>query len=74
MGNNDKHIINFKQVFNQDNLPEKDKEKVLDLIDTATFLLNIVDLFTLKQIEATSVVCQTFLDSSLDKKLGKSED
>ena len=71
MGNNEMHIINFKKIFDKDNLPEKDKEKVLDIIDATTFLLNIVDLFTLKQVEATTVVCKTFLDASLDKNLGQ---
>lgn len=53
----------FKKIVPEDSLPESHKRKVLETLDTAKFLMEIADLFTLKQAQTDGVLLQTMLES-----------
>lgn len=52
-----------------DTLPQKHKKRVMETIDTAKLFLDFFELFTLKQIETTTSLLNTFFSvgSSLTK-------
>ncbi|OWY21143.1 hypothetical protein C7N43_10775 [Sphingobacteriales bacterium UPWRP_1] len=58
----------FKKIVPEDSLPELHKKKVLDTLDTAKFLMEIADLFTLKQAQTDGVLVQTMLENWGTKK------
>lgn len=58
----------FKKIVPDADLPEGDREQVLDIIDSARFVMNFIDLFTVKQAKLGGTICQTLLESALDSK------
>lgn len=52
----------FKKIVPTEDLPEEHKERVLNVIDTAKFLLGFADLFTLKQAQINGTILHTILD------------
>ncbi|MGB1205504.1 MAG: hypothetical protein ACPG5B_07660 [Chitinophagales bacterium] len=64
-----KHTNNsFKNLGADHELPPEHKKKVLDTIDMTKFLLDIADLFTVKQAAANGNMLNTLLGNSKEKK------
>ena len=64
-----KHTNNsFKNLAAGQNLPPEHKKKVLDTIDMAKFLLDMADLFTLKQAATNGKMLTTLLGDKKNKK------
>ncbi|HRI27942.1 MAG TPA: hypothetical protein PK239_17585 [Chitinophagales bacterium] len=57
----------FKQLAATDKLPDKHKSGVLNTIDTTRFIIEIIDLFTFKQIQTDSAIIKTLLENTADK-------
>jgi len=53
----------FKRIVPAEDLPESHKKQVLDTVDTAKFLLEIANLFTLQQAETNVNLLSTLIDS-----------
>ncbi len=58
----------FKDWFEGDELPSDHKKGVLTTIDTAKFLMEIADLFTLKQAATNGTILHTILDPNPKKR------
>ncbi len=53
----------FKRIFEGENLPEEHKEQVMQQIDTLKFIMDVADIFTIKQVKANSQLCEALLNN-----------
>ncbi len=60
----------FKSLNVHDELPEEDRKKVLDTIDTMKFIIGVADLFTTKQVEVNTDIFSAFVSSSFKETNG----
>ena len=64
---------NFQNMYADQNLPEEDKQKVLQTIKTAKLLMEMADLFTFKQMATNGTVISAFTEKSKKKQPKKTQ-
>jgi hypothetical protein len=57
----------FKHIGKEEQLPDTHKDKVMLSVDVAKFLMDVTELFTVKQLETNGKFFETLLDDT-DKK------